>query len=207
VGEGATAACCGNDSTASGRTGLKRSAGFSGPEGGDESGGLVCCEPAVRGLRVAVAKPARCDPFFEAARKKQSRTRGIAQRLSAIFGYAWNLTLEPFEIRVSSPGGEPGLVLKQLSESERFRFAIAFQLALAMATGIRFVVIDRADVLDRARRKMLTALLLSSEIDQGSERRPIGAGSAAGHTAALRPRGTRGIHQARQRPFPPRPIG
>jgi DNA repair exonuclease SbcCD ATPase subunit len=87
-------------------------------------------------------------------------------RQLAIFGYACSLTLEPFEIRVSSPGGGPGLVLKQLSESERFRFGIAFQLALATATGIRFVVIDRADVLDRAKRKELTALLLSSEIDQ-----------------------------------------
>jgi hypothetical protein len=85
-----------------------------------------------------------------------------------IFGYACNLTLEPFEIRISSPGGGPGLVLKQLSESERFRFGIAFQVSLATATGIRFVVIDRADVLDRARRKVLTALLLSCEIDQAT---------------------------------------
>jgi DNA repair exonuclease SbcCD ATPase subunit len=87
-------------------------------------------------------------------------------RQLAIFGYACNLTLEPFEIRVSSPGGGPVLMLKQLSESERFRFGIAFQIALATATGIRFSVIDRADVLDRARRKVLTALLLSSEIEQ-----------------------------------------
>ncbi|HEV2395843.1 MAG TPA: hypothetical protein VGS27_02730, partial [Candidatus Sulfotelmatobacter sp.] len=87
-------------------------------------------------------------------------------RQLAIFGYACNLTLEPFEIRVSASGGGPGLVLKQLSESERFRFGIAFQISLATATGIRFVVIDRADVLDRARRKELTSLLLSSEIEQ-----------------------------------------
>jgi len=87
-------------------------------------------------------------------------------RQLAIFGYACNLRLEPFEIRVSSAGGGPGLVLKQLSESERFRFGIAFQLALATATGMRFVVIDRADVLDRPRRKVLTALLLSGEIEQ-----------------------------------------
>ncbi|HEV2396305.1 MAG TPA: hypothetical protein VGS27_05155 [Candidatus Sulfotelmatobacter sp.] len=31
---------------------------------------------------------------------------------------------------------------------------------------IRFVVIDRADVLDRARREELTSLLLTSEIEQ-----------------------------------------
>lgn len=87
-------------------------------------------------------------------------------RQLANFGYVCILTVEPFEIRVSSPGGGPRLVLKQLSESERFRFGIAFQFALATATGIRFIVIDRADVLDRAKRKELTSLLLSSEIDQ-----------------------------------------
>jgi hypothetical protein len=52
------------------------------------------------------------------------------------------------------------------AESERFRFSIAFQLALATATGIRFLVIDRADVLDNGKRKLLTALLLSSDIEQ-----------------------------------------
>ena len=85
----------------------------------------------------------------------------------AAFGYACNFRLDPFEIRViSSADHHCGLSLKQLSESERFRFGIALQLALATATGIRFIVIDRADVLDRARRKELTALLLSSEIEQ-----------------------------------------
>ena len=85
----------------------------------------------------------------------------------AALGYRCRLTLEPFEIRVGSCAfGEPGLLLKQLSESECFRFGIAFQIALAAVTGIRFVVIDRADVLDRPRRRELTALLLSNEIDQ-----------------------------------------
>lgn len=83
------------------------------------------------------------------------------------FGYACDFTPDPFEIHVMpSPDDHSGFSLKQLSESERFRFGIAFQLALATATGIRFVVIDRADVLDRTRRKMLTALLLNSEIEQ-----------------------------------------
>jgi DNA repair exonuclease SbcCD ATPase subunit len=85
----------------------------------------------------------------------------------AAFGYACNFTLDPFEIRViSSPGNDPGLCLRHLSESERFRFSIAIQLAVASATDIRFVVIDRADVLDKERRKLLTALLSSSNIEQ-----------------------------------------
>jgi len=83
------------------------------------------------------------------------------------FGYACNLALEPFEIRVSSlKDNQCGLPLKHLSESEQFRFGVAFQIALAMVTGLRFVVIDRADILDKERRKMLTSLLVSSKLDQ-----------------------------------------
>lgn len=101
----------------------------------------------------------------EAKRRMEQFCQDLNQQLAA-FGYTCNLTLEPFEIRVSSSPGGPELALKQLSESERFRFGIAFQIALAAATGIRLVVIDRADMLDRERRKLLTALLLSSGIEQ-----------------------------------------
>ena len=43
---------------------------------------------------------------------------------------------------------------------------MAFQIALAMVTGLRFVVIDRADVLDKEKRKLLTSLLVNSGLDQ-----------------------------------------
>jgi hypothetical protein len=56
--------------------------------------------------------------------------------------------------------------LSQLSESEQFRFGVVFQIVLAMVTGQRFVVIDRADVLDKERRRMLTSLLVRSDLDQ-----------------------------------------
>jgi DNA repair exonuclease SbcCD ATPase subunit len=82
------------------------------------------------------------------------------------FGYACNFTHNPFEIGVMFSTGFGPLPLKHLAESERFRFSIAFQLALATVTGIRFVVIDRADVLDKERRKLLTGLLLKSDLDQ-----------------------------------------
>ena len=99
-----------------------------------------------------------------------SRIGSFAQSLNthlAAFGYACNFTLDPFEIGVISPmDNHCALSLRQVSESERSRFSIAFQIALATATGIRFVVIDRADVLDRARRKTLTGLLVNSDLDQ-----------------------------------------
>ena len=103
-----------------------------------------------------------------------------------IFGYACNLTLEPFEIRVSSSGGGPALLLKQLSESERFRFGIAFQIALTTVTRLHFVVIDRADVLDNERRKTLTGLLINSQLDQA-----VVLATGEGDTPPHMPRGVK----------------
>ena len=83
------------------------------------------------------------------------------------FGYTCNFALEPFEIRVSSlKDGRFGFSLKHLSESEQFRFGVAFEIALAVVTGLRFIVIDRADLLDKERRKTLTGLLVNSALDQ-----------------------------------------
>ena len=97
--------------------------------------------------------------------RMQSFSEDLNRHLEA-FGYACNLVLEPFEIGIVSKTSDCSLPLKQLSESERFRFAVAFQIALATVTGVRFVVIDRADVLDRERRRMLTNLLVKSDLDQ-----------------------------------------
>ena len=95
----------------------------------------------------------------QASGRMGSFTEDLNRHLAG-FGYTCNLALEPFEIRVSSSKDNRfGLSLKHLSESEQFRFGVAFQIALAMVTGLRFVVIDRADVLDKERRKMLTSLL------------------------------------------------
>ena len=88
-------------------------------------------------------------------------------RYLASFGFTCNIALDPFEIRVGgSKDNHFRLALKHLSESEQFRFGVAFQISLAMVTGLRFVVIDRADVLDKEKRKMLTCLLLNSKLDQ-----------------------------------------
>ena len=85
----------------------------------------------------------------------------------AAFGFACSFTPDPFEIRVISlTDNHCGLSTKQLSESERFRFSIAFQVALATVTGIRFIIVDRADVLDKERRKLLTVLLSNSAVEQ-----------------------------------------
>jgi DNA repair exonuclease SbcCD ATPase subunit len=90
----------------------------------------------------------------------------VNQHLAA-FGYVCRVSFEPYEIRVSSPkNAAHELSLRQLSESEQFRFGIALQVAVAMATGVGFVVIDRADALDTENRRMLTGLLMISGLDQ-----------------------------------------
>jgi len=95
-----------------------------------------------------------------------SFTQDLNRHLAA-FGFTCKIAFDPFEILVSSSTENHfGLSLKHLSESEQFRFGVAFQIALAMVTGLRFVVIDRADVLDKGRRKMLTSLLLNSKLEQ-----------------------------------------
>jgi DNA repair exonuclease SbcCD ATPase subunit len=95
-----------------------------------------------------------------------SFTEDLKRHLAA-FRYSCSIVLEAFELRVgSSRDDRLGFSLKQLSESERFRFSVAFQIALAIVTGLRSVVIDRADVLDKDRRKLLTGLLMNSGLDQ-----------------------------------------
>jgi DNA repair exonuclease SbcCD ATPase subunit len=105
----------------------------------------------------------RFQPFVERVNDSLSR-----------FGFTWGCRLEPFEFRITAlPFQDPTrtdlnhwLVPKQLSESEQLRFSIAFQVALAEATGVNFVVIDRSDMLLPALRSDLAALLLESNLDQ-----------------------------------------
>jgi DNA repair exonuclease SbcCD ATPase subunit len=80
------------------------------------------------------------------------------------FGYQCVIALEPYQIRFTDGDGAwlPREV-NQLSESERFRFAVAFQIALAEVTGTNLILIDRADVLDRESRRQLTAMLMATE--------------------------------------------
>jgi DNA repair exonuclease SbcCD ATPase subunit len=100
-----------------------------------------------------------------AGSRMQSFTEHLNRHLAA-FGYTCNLALDPFEISVVSKDSHCSLPLRQLSGSEQFRFGVAFQIALAMVTGLRFVVIDRADVLDKEKRKMLAGLLVNGGLDQ-----------------------------------------
>lgn len=110
----------------------------------------------------------------------------INEVLSA-FGYHCWFDLEPFEMLVRDSlhceldeAGRitNGLKPIQLSESQRYRFGVAFQVAIAEATGVRLVIVDRADMLQADARSMLSQELLNSDLEQAivlatSDGRPL----------------------------------
>jgi DNA repair exonuclease SbcCD ATPase subunit len=118
-----------------------------------------------------------------------SFTAAMNQVLEA-WGYQCLLRFEPdFFFGVVMPtadirnAGYPW-PLRTLSKSERYRFAIAFQVALAMQTGFRFVVIDEMDMLDGEGRGGLMNRIRSSQLDQAillgtDERDTISQGMAS----------------------------
>lgn len=86
------------------------------------------------------------------------------------WGFLCNLSFEPYEFRVwtsSRPDdGSFGFPLKTLSKSQRASFAIAFQVALAIASGLKFVFADEADLFLDGNRQLLYRALLSAGLDQ-----------------------------------------
>jgi DNA repair exonuclease SbcCD ATPase subunit len=88
------------------------------------------------------------------------------------FNFFCELSLEPFSVQVSAINNSQGaasyrpLFLHQLSESEAFRFGVAFQIALAEATHVGVVIIDRADILLPSVRQFLNRALSESKLDQ-----------------------------------------
>lgn len=81
------------------------------------------------------------------------------------FGFCCVFSLNPYNLLVSR-NGQAGLSLAQLSRSEQYRFALAFQIALAEATGVGLVVIDEADLLIPEARRQLSQELMESRLEQ-----------------------------------------
>lgn len=92
-------------------------------------------------------------------------TAGMNAALDA-WGYACEFQIEPYGFRVHHKETGTTLPLELLSGSERLRFAVAFQVALAQVSGIRMVVIDEADLLDTEGRDGLYPMLLAADVDQ-----------------------------------------
>ena len=93
----------------------------------------------------------------------------FTEKINAVlarFAFECKLSLDPFTVTVNYIDGINRATIDQLSESEAFRFGIAFQIALAEATGVKLVVIDRADLLLPSTRRFLTSALMESNLDQ-----------------------------------------
>lgn len=83
------------------------------------------------------------------------------------FGFCCELSFEPYSFKVlAAQSAQASLDISQLSESEAFRFAVAFQIALAEATHSPLVVIDRSDVLLPSLRPLLSTAVLNSSVEQ-----------------------------------------
>lgn len=83
------------------------------------------------------------------------------------WGYQCEFSFEPYQFGVKSLA--PNAMFRQLrvmSKSEKLRFGVAFQVAIAVATGLRFVIVDEADMLDTDGRKQLVMSLIHSDLDQ-----------------------------------------
>lgn len=82
------------------------------------------------------------------------------------FGYHCKLEMEPFDIRVSRLATEQSLELGSLSESEKWRFSLAFQAAIAKVTGLNLIVCDGADILVGPNRGALLKAVVGAGIEQ-----------------------------------------
>jgi len=82
------------------------------------------------------------------------------------FGYACQFSLDPYGIEVARAGVPFLTGIDSLSESEAWRFSLAFQVALAKASGLNLVCLDRCDVLVGANRSTLLQTVLSCELEQ-----------------------------------------
>lgn len=76
------------------------------------------------------------------------------------FGYELAFEVDPWDVVVN------GRSAALLSTSERLRVGLCFSLALARVTGVNFVAIDGADLLDQAGRETLSELMLSEQVVQ-----------------------------------------
>lgn len=83
-----------------------------------------------------------------------------------VWGYEAQFSIEPYGFTVDRLDGTNGLQIEYLSESERLRFAVAFQVALAQVSGIRMVVIDETEIFDTEGRNCFYPMLIAADLDQ-----------------------------------------
>ena len=92
----------------------------------------------------------------------------LVNRVLSQSGYSAQISIDPYVFAVTYHNDEGHTLpvpLKHLSKSLRYRFAVAFQVALAIVSGFRFVVVDEADIFDSVGRNVLFRTLEKLTID------------------------------------------
>jgi AAA domain len=87
----------------------------------------------------------------------------------AQWGYTCHISIEPYIFAITFKGDndeDVDISLNHLSKSQKYRFSAAFQVALAITTGFRFVICDESDIYDTAGRTNLFKALRDAELDQ-----------------------------------------
>lgn len=90
-------------------------------------------------------------------------------KVLAQWGYQCHLSIDPYIFAITflgDKGEEVDIPLAHLSKSQKYRFSAAFQVALAITTGFKFVIVDESDIYDTAGRSNLFKALLAAELDQ-----------------------------------------
>ncbi len=85
------------------------------------------------------------------------------------WGYSCQMSIEPYVFAIvfrDSDNLPHPIPLKFLSKSQRYRFAAAFQVALAVISGFKFVIVDDADIYDQKGRNGLFEALRCGQLDQ-----------------------------------------
>lgn len=92
----------------------------------------------------------------------------VNDRLGRLTEGTYHISLGPDMTLLCCANGGPFLPLKLLSKSEQLRVGIAISEALSAASGLKFLAIDQADMLDQENRDLLTGMLLDTaeEFDQ-----------------------------------------
>lgn len=101
------------------------------------------------------------------ARLLSEHVGGFQQSMNKVlanWGYECSLQFEPYLFGIVR--GDKVLSIQILSESEKHQFAIAFQVALAIHSGLLFAVVDASEIYDAVGRKQMFGALLNAGLDQ-----------------------------------------
>jgi len=87
------------------------------------------------------------------------------------WGYSLHFTIEPYSLLITETDTETGAVglalnPNQLSASEGYRLGVAFAMAIADWTGLRLLIADGADILDKNDKWTLAQVFLQSDLEQ-----------------------------------------